>query len=141
MVICPSSFTISAGAILDTKLWVGGTWGSVTCAYIASHPSEFTDVTSDADSSWVSVDPAIATVDNGANKGRVSGVSNGSVTITATYKGLTTNAYVTVSGSGSTCGDGVLDAGEACDDGASGNGACPATCSASCTLNSCLCTN
>jgi len=141
LVICPSSFTISAGAILDTKLWVGGTWGSVTCAYIASHPSEFTDVTSDADSSWVSVDPAIATVDNGANKGRVSGVSNGSVTITATYKGLTTNAYVTVSGSGSTCGDGVLDAGEACDDGASGNGACPATCSASCTLNSCLCTN
>lgn len=34
------------------------------------------------------------------------------------------------------CGDGVLDAGEQCDEGA-GNGACPATCSTSCTTNSC----
>lgn len=34
------------------------------------------------------------------------------------------------------CGNGILDAGEACDNGGS-NGACPATCSASCTSNSC----
>jgi hypothetical protein len=34
------------------------------------------------------------------------------------------------------CGDGTVDSGEQCDLG-SGNGACPRTCSASCTLNSC----
>ena len=34
------------------------------------------------------------------------------------------------------CGDGVLQQGEECDDG-SENGECPATCSASCTINSC----
>ncbi len=139
LVICPSSFAMSVGAILDTKLWLGGTWGSVTCAYISANLTEFTDVTSHADSSWVSVDSGIATVDNGANMGRVEGVSNGFTTITATHKGLTTNAYITVSGSGSNCGNGVIDTGEVCDLGASGNGVCPVTCSASCTLNSCLC--
>jgi hypothetical protein len=35
-----------------------------------------------------------------------------------------------------TCGNGILNAGEACDQGAN-NGACPKTCSASCTVNSC----
>lgn len=36
----------------------------------------------------------------------------------------------------SNCGNGTVDAGEACDAGA-GNGICPATCSTSCTLNNC----
>ncbi len=35
-----------------------------------------------------------------------------------------------------TCGNGVLDAGEACDNGVN-NGVCPKTCSATCTLNTC----
>lgn len=35
-----------------------------------------------------------------------------------------------------TCGDGTVDTGEQCDDG-SANGVCPATCSASCTINDC----
>lgn len=34
------------------------------------------------------------------------------------------------------CGNGVVESGEQCDDGGS-NGACPATCSTSCTTNSC----
>src|SRR5258708_4404775 len=34
------------------------------------------------------------------------------------------------------CGDGIVQGGEACDAGGS-NGACPQTCSSSCTLNSC----
>ncbi len=144
LVICPSSFTIASGATLQTKLWVGGNWGSVTCAYIAGHTGEFSDVTSSSDSSWVSVDSGVATVGNGGGttKGLVTGVANGSTIITATYKGLTTNAYVTVSGSAANCGNGTnpLDPGEECDDGAANNGPCPATCSASCTLNSCLCT-
>lgn len=38
--------------------------------------------------------------------------------------------------SSSSCGNGVLDVGETCDDGAL-NGSCPASCSASCTRNSC----
>ena len=37
---------------------------------------------------------------------------------------------------GPVCGNGIPEAGEACDNGAS-NGACPATCSTSCTINSC----
>ncbi len=36
----------------------------------------------------------------------------------------------------SVCGNGIVESGEQCDNGAS-NGACPATCSASCTVNSC----
>lgn len=35
------------------------------------------------------------------------------------------------------CGNGILEAGEACDNGA-GNNVCPRTCSASCTMNSCV---
>ena len=35
------------------------------------------------------------------------------------------------------CGNGLTESGEQCDDGGSNNGACPATCSASCTTNSC----
>ena len=38
--------------------------------------------------------------------------------------------------SGSYCGDGTKDSGEACDDG-SNNGSCPKTCSTSCTINNC----
>ncbi len=142
LVICPSSFSMASGATLQLKLWVGGNWGTVTCAYIAGHTSEFSDVTSSSDSSWVSVDSGIATVGNGGgtNKGLVTGVANGSTTITATYKGLTTNSYVTVNGSSANCGNGVVDSGEECDLGASQNGSCPSDCSAGCKKNKCLCT-
>jgi len=51
--------------------------------------------------------------------------------------GTWVEANTTSSGSCISCGDGNLDAGEACDNGAN-NGACPKTCSTSCTINSCV---
>jgi cysteine-rich repeat protein len=51
----------------------------------------------------------------------------------------TTSTNVSVGatvGAGATCGNGVVEGGEACDNGGS-NGECRATCSSSCTLNSC----
>ncbi len=35
------------------------------------------------------------------------------------------------------CGNGIIESGEACDNGSSNNGTCPKTCSTSCTVNSC----
>ncbi len=40
--------------------------------------------------------------------------------------------------SGASCGNGVVESGEACDNGASSNGVCPASCSTSCASNTCV---
>ncbi len=40
-----------------------------------------------------------------------------------------------------TCGNGVTEGTEMCDLGSTNNGACPKTCSASCTTNNCTCTD
>ncbi|MBI4173781.1 MAG: hypothetical protein HY519_03625, partial [Candidatus Aenigmarchaeota archaeon] len=49
---------------------------------------------------------------------------------------LQAGAINSTAGAAGFCGDGVIDAGEQCDNGAN-NGACPATCSTSCAINNC----
>ena len=143
LVICPSSFTMSQGSQLQLKLYYGGVWNSVSCSYVQANSGDFVEVTSDANTNWQSGDSTIATVDNSTAKGLVSANigSNGTTVITATYDGLVANSYVTVQGGNTGCGNGVIDSGEDCDDGSSGNGVCPLTCSPSCKKNKCLCTN
>jgi len=46
------------------------------------------------------------------------------------------NQEASTSGTGAVCGNGAVESGEQCDAGGS-NGACPAVCSAFCTINSC----
>lgn len=58
--------------------------------------------------------------------------------VRVTQGGITQTGSATVSITAPSCGDGVLNAGEECDDGAANNGVCPAaSCSASCTSNVC----
>ena len=52
------------------------------------------DVTTQA--MWASVDPAVAVVDNGASKGKVTGVKAGMTKIRATWNGLTAEIQLTV---------------------------------------------
>ncbi len=100
-------------------------------------PSPSISVTNSA--TWVSTFPSISTYNPPPN-GRFHGVSSGGVTISASYTGsggpASGNAFLTVSGAVPVCGNGVVESGEACDLGAL-NGACPATCSSSCTNNNC----
>lgn len=56
------------------------------------------------------------------------------VSADTTSTGVTVNATV---GAGATCGNGVIEGGEACDDGGSNGASCPATCSLSCATRSC----
>ncbi|EHH1079259.1 hypothetical protein J7I01_004999, partial [Vibrio parahaemolyticus] len=61
---------------------IGLTKSFTATAYLSDGISAI-DVTTDPAVSWSSSDTAIATVDNGANKGEAKGVSVGSATITA----------------------------------------------------------
>ncbi len=138
LIICPSSFTIVPDASLQLRLYIGSKFGRAACANLTN----MTEITTDALSSWLSADSAIASVDNAGQKGLVQAITPGITVVTASYKGLTANAYITVSGtSNANCGNGHVDPGEECDEGANANGACStgATCSPSCTLNVCTC--
>lgn len=65
--------------------------------------------------------------------GTLLGMGTASFTLTAGSTAGVSFTYVVIPVA---CGNGALDAGESCDNGAS-NGACPATCSTSCTTNIC----
>jgi len=54
-----------------------------------------------------------------------------------THDGHTVNITVNVADSTAVCPNGIIEGAEECDDGAAGNGPCPAACSASCALNNC----
>jgi len=133
LIICPDSFpSLIVGNNLSLSAYYIAN-GSINC----SNTTGATDVTSDPGTNWSSDDSNVVSVDNGSQKGRVTGVSvGGPVNINAAYSSLVNSAPITVVPVPAICGDGSLDAGEECDDGVN-NGVCPALCSASCTLNNC----
>ncbi len=66
----------------------------------------------------------------------ITTLSIGSVLALAATQNASVNINATIPSSGAVCGNGAVETGEACDDGA-GNGACPAACSSACTVNNC----
>lgn len=131
-IVCPSSATLTLGSSSQlTAYYIPG--GTISC----SDTTGATNVTSDPGTIWTSNNDAIVLVDNGAQKGKITGSSlGGPINVNAAYSGLTASSAVTVIPLPAFCGDGNIDSGEECDDGAS-NGPCPANCSDSCAVNSC----
>lgn len=108
--------TISSGSSA-TLTWCGGT-GPHACANATS----------------CSVSPGGWTTTSGTQS--VSPATSQTYTLTCTNATGSTPDTVTVNVT-SLCGNGVINPGEQCDNGAA-NGSCPATCSTSCTLNACV---
>lgn len=131
-IVCPSSATLTLGSSSQlTAYYIPG--GTISC----SDTTGATNVTSDPGTTWTSNNGAIVSVDNGGQKGKITGSSlGGPINVNAAYSSLTASSAVTVIPLPAFCGDGNVDSGEECDDGAS-NGPCPANCSDSCTVNSC----
>jgi hypothetical protein len=68
--------------------------------------------------------------------GNFSGTATGDVVGTISFGCTATGCPVKTTWRPTNCGNGTIDPGEACDDGAN-NGSCPKTCSALCASNSC----
>lgn len=132
LIVCPSSATLTLGSSSQlTAYYIPG--GTISC----SDTTGATNVTSDLGTTWTSNNGAIVSVDNGGQKGKITGSSlGGPINVNAAYSSLTASSAVTVIPLPAFCGDGIVNGGEECDDGAS-NGPCPANCSDSCTVNSC----
>ncbi len=146
LIICPEAATISVGGQLQLRAYYRDVRPLVNCGDLLGA----TEITTNTDTTWSSSDDLKATVDLGSQKGMVTGVSEGGpLTIAVAYAGFTTNMLLMVTNSGSlTCGNGVVEAGEACDEGAAFNGSCDSaidsdgdgvTCSALCEVNICQC--
>lgn len=153
IIICPISASTSIGGSIQLTAHYRDDGQVLSCAQLA----DTTDVTADADTTWSSSNDAIATVDNGASKGIVTGVSaGGPMTIHVAYMTIlgapiNVTMLLTVNNTVTTCGNGTVEpdgpdgiAGTAddedCDDGA-GNGSCAegVSCSTSCETNVCQC--
>jgi|GEM_PF-552441 len=105
--------------------------------------SPLDDVTIHADTNVTDTDTpdAVDVVENvGGGVWEVTGdntdAANRTETVTVTHAGEDAYINYEVPGMGGVCGNGTVEAGETCDDGAA-NGSCPAACSASCTVNAC----
>lgn len=127
-IVCPSSATLTQGSSSQlTAYYISG--GTISC----SDTTGATNVTSDPGTNWTSDNSAIVSVSGGNITGNSVG---GPVNVNATYSSLTASSAVTVIPLPAFCGDGIVNSGEECDDGAN-NGLCPAVCSSSCTVNNC----
>jgi hypothetical protein len=127
-IVCPQTATVFTGNTLQAHAYYIAS-GVIDCTNYAGA----TDVTASA--TWSSDNIPVASVSGG----NITGVSVGSATITASYTNGTTYSGIvqaTVSAPPVTCGDGVVNGTEQCDDGAN-NGSCPKTCSSTCTINNC----
>ncbi len=77
---------------------------------------------------------------NTANSSQLHGcttMSSVTAQVRVTQDGITQTGSATVFIAAPSCGDGVINVGEDCDDGAANNGVCPDSCSASCANNAC----
>ncbi len=148
LIVCPNASTITIGGILQLRAYYRPGGRILSCGEVLVSDLDVT-----GSSTWSSNDVAITTVD--ASTGIVTGVSTGGpAVITASYLADSAIALVSVNAISTACGDGVIGAGESCDQGAASNGSCvtgvpydhdsdastlDVTCGSSCQINVCQC--
>jgi len=71
------------------------------------------------------------------NMSSTSSYQTGGQLLSYHYFGITGFLDLTNTAPSSVCGNGLVESGESCDNGAASNGACPNSCSSYCTVNSC----
>lgn len=154
LIVCPPASTISVTGQAQLRAYYRSSGRILSCSNLLGSD---VDVTTAVGTNWNSNNETFVTVDN--STGIVTGVATGGpVDVTASYLGDSATSLVTVNSVTSLCGNGAVDAGEACDEGVSANGACGLattiisstdldgngilddTCSTSCQINVCQCT-
>lgn len=96
--ICPASATLNVGdPVLQLNYWRRLDGALIDCANPTS-PAGASNLTADANASWSSSLPAVATVTTVAPKGRVTAVSGGATTVSVTVagRGVVASAPITV---------------------------------------------
>lgn len=154
LIVCPPSSILSVGGQAQLRAYYRSSGRILSCSNLLTSDI---DVTTAAGTNWNSNNQTLVTIDD--STGIVTGVATGGpVDVTASYLGDSATSLVTVNSNISSCGNGTVDAGEACDEGVAGNGACgyattttsatdldgngflDDTCSTSCQINVCQCT-
>lgn len=90
--VCPTSATIGTAVSTQLRAFYE-TVGTVDCGNTAGA----IEVTTDPSTNWSSANAGVASVNNAASKGLVTGVSAGTTNISATYLGNSNSSAVTVS--------------------------------------------
>ncbi|QQR78852.1 MAG: Ig-like domain-containing protein [Candidatus Moraniibacteriota bacterium] len=96
--ICPASATLNVGdPVLQLNYWRRLDGAPIDCTNPTS-PAGASNLTADANASWSSSLPAVATVTTVAPKGRVTAVSGGATTVSVTVagRGVVASAPITV---------------------------------------------
>jgi len=149
LIVCTNAATITIGGTLQLYAYYRPGGRILSCQDVLA-----TDLDVTASSIWSTSNDGIVGVD--ANTGLITGVSTGGpVNITASYLAENATALISVNAVTGLCGNGIIDAGESCDQGAGDNGSCitasspfdhdadattaDVTCSASCQINVCQC--
>ncbi len=149
LIVCPPAVTMTIDGTFQLRAYYRPGESILSCNDVL-----LTDTDVTTTSTWSSNNTGVVTV--GASTGIATGIATGGpIDVTVAYLTESGTGLVSVNGVTSPCGNGIIDSGEVCDQGASANGSCTTgvlydhdsdpltddvTCSGACEINACQCT-